>query len=462
MKVSFCTLGCKVNQYESAAMAQYLASEGIEIVPFGQECDACIINTCAVTSEAQRKSCQMIRRASALSDGVFVAVTGCSAQLFPEKLKSAAKIDFITGNLNKMRTAEAVASFLAGKGASPQMSDGAQAFGSLKNFRDARFEPMSVAHCDRARAYIKIEDGCDHACSYCIIPHARGPVRSRPAENIVTEASSLSETGYSEIVLCGIEISAYGRDLGCDLCDLLSALERIPGIKRVRLGSLDPFILKKDFIDRLSKIGNLAPHLHLSLQSGCDRTLAAMKRRNTAESLYESVEYARKMIPDVSFTADVIVGFPGETDDDFAESASFIEKVGLLDFHIFAFSARPGTPAAEMGGKVDTATKKRREKCLEQIRERSKNAFLSRYIGRDIEVLFEEIKDGYLKGHTGNFSEVIIPVEEAKAHMGICAQAMRGMTLSARVKKIESGALYVTLCRKSSEDSILKQDDSAS
>lgn len=460
VKVSFCTLGCKVNQYESEAMAEMLASEGIDIVPFGEKCDAYIINTCAVTAEAERKSCQMIRRAFSHNPDAYIAVTGCVAQLFPDKILKIPGTCFVTGNTNKMLAAAKVASFLRDgktqkgdeekkelrqKAAEAEGLNGRTTFGSLRNADTTQFEAMSVSHCDRTRAYIKIEDGCDHACSYCIIPHARGNVRSRAVPDIVNEARSLVATGYSEIVLCGIEISAYGKDIGCRLLDLLAELDNVEGLRRIRLGSLDPFMLRKDFIDGLSAMKHLAPHIHLSLQSGCDRTLAAMRRRNTAASVYESVRYAREKIPGISFTADVIVGFPAESEEDFLQSARLIESLGLLDFHIFAFSPRPGTPAAQMKCRVDKETKKRRERYLEKIRAKSKNEFLSQYTGKDVEVLFEELTGGYMRGHTANFCEVEVPADALRDALGVCPEALRGTYLTVNVLKASDGALSATV-----------------
>ncbi|MBR2986953.1 MAG: tRNA (N(6)-L-threonylcarbamoyladenosine(37)-C(2))-methylthiotransferase MtaB [Clostridia bacterium] len=397
MTVSFLTLGCKVNQYESEALSELLAPYGIMTVPFGERCDAVVINTCAVTTEGERKARQMVRRAIAKNPDAFIAVTGCAVQLHPESFQTIKGVSFLCGNGNKTAVVEALLAYRNGKAFSecPQSS-----------FILDRFEPMTVTKSERTRAYIKIEDGCDSRCAYCIIKKARGAVRSKPIAEVIAEAKGLIAAGYREIVLTGIETSDYGKDIGCDLVTLLEALDSLEGIGRIRLGSLDPAMFRDSTIDRLQKLTHLCRHFHLSMQSGCSKTLAAMRRRSSAEMIKERMGKLRKAMPDVTFTADIIVGFPGETDEDFALTERFLSEASLLDFHIFAFSPRPGTEAALMPDQISSEVKAAREQRLETLRRASTDAILDGYIGKILTVLIEEEKDGFSSGHTENFLPV--------------------------------------------------------
>lgn len=403
MKVSFCTLGCKVNQYESEALAERMTDAGWEVVPFGQAADATVINTCAVTAEAERKARQMVRRAAAASPGAILAVTGCAAQLRPETFTGLQSVFHVIGNGRKAETAEAILSHFGEKTSPPLptvLSD---------TFVLSSFEPMEIRKSERTRAYIKIEDGCDSRCSYCIIRRARGPVRSKGRDAVAAEAEKLVAAGYREIVLTGIEIAAYGKDLGCDLADLLADLDRIPGLVRIRLGSLDPALLRPAFIERLSGLSRLCPHFHLSLQSGCDRILAAMRRKSNTGQIREAVGLLRRVFPKSAFTADVIVGFPGESEEDFAATAAFLKELSLLDFHIFVFSPRPGTEAASLPNPVAPAISAAREKTLAALRADMRREVLSAHLGQTVEVLFEDFRNGLSIGHTANFLEVAAP-----------------------------------------------------
>ena len=397
MTVSFLTLGCKVNQYESQALAELLAPHGITTVPFGEKSDAVVINTCAVTTEGERKARQMVRRAIAKNENAFVAVTGCAVQLHPERFHTIKGVSFLCGNGNKTAIVEALLRYQK-----------KLTFDECpKNtFTLDCFEPMRVTQSERTRAYIKIEDGCDSHCAYCIIKKARGAVRSKPLDEVVSEAKGLIAAGYREIVLTGIETSDYGKDIGTDLVTLLETLDTLDGIGRIRLGSLDPAMFRDSVIDRLTKVTHLCHHFHLSMQSGCSKTLAAMRRRSNAEMMKERMKKLRAAMPDVTFTADIIVGFPGESDADFEETARFLEEASLLDFHIFAFSPRPGTEAASMPDQISAEVKAAREKVLEAIRTTSTEAILSAYIGKTLSVLIEEEKDGFSLGHTENFLPV--------------------------------------------------------
>lgn len=432
MTVSFITLGCKVNQYESEAISELLEQAGIETRPFGEKTDAVVINTCAVTTEGERKARQMVRRAIKQNRGGFVAVTGCAAQLHPEAFTSIEGVSFVCGNGNKTSIVEAI---LAHRDSRPALLKCPDSF-SLDHF-----EPMRIEKSERTRAYIKIEDGCDSHCAYCIIKKARGGVRSKPMADVVSEARTLIENGYREIVLTGIETSDYGKDIGCDLVTLLEALDTLDNAPRLRLGSLDPAMFRDGAIARLARLTHLCHHFHLSIQSGCSKTLAAMRRRSSAEMIRARMEKLRAAMPDVTFTADVIVGFPGERDCDFDETAAFLKEAKLLDCHIFAFSPRPGTEAATMPDQIPADVKAAREKALAAIQASATADLLDSYIGKDVTVLIEEEKDGFSLGHTANFLPVAIE------RFDNCHNVLINVRITAR----KDGRLYGTRSASDSE-----------
>ncbi len=413
VRAAIYTLGCKVNSYESIAISERLSANDIEICEPGEKVDICIINTCAVTAEAERKSRQIIRRMSAISPDVYVIVTGCSAQLDPEKLLNIDGVSAVCGNREKMKTAELAISHAQRlrEKAEDIHNGGADGIICSCELEDAPFEKMSISSSERTRAVLKIEDGCESKCAYCIIPRLRGKIRSKAPEDVVAEAKALSENGYREIVLTGIEVSAYAKDLGQrdGLATLIEELGKIEKIRRIRLGSLDPSAINEDFIDQVSRVSSFAPHFHLSLQSGCNNTLFSMKRRYNVETVKKRVDYIRSKIPDAMFTADIIVGFPGETDADFEETRAFLKSLGLLSFHIFAYSKRPGTPAADMPAQVSSEVKSARLKALEALRADMTKAILEKELGKTLEVIIEEYKDSVgAIGHTANFIEVVI------------------------------------------------------
>ena len=406
------TLGCKVNYYESRAIAESLKDGGLSEVSFSQPADIYIINTCAVTAESERKARQMIRRGRSKNPDAYIIVTGCSVEVTPDLISNTGA-DYICGNREKMRAARAALEYAKNK-----ERERAQVL-IRETLDGAPFEEMSVRRSERTRAYIKIGDGCDGRCAYCVIRKARGPVRSKPLEKVVAEAKALAASGYREIVLTAIEISAYGKDLeNITLADLLEALSEVPGIERIRLGSLDPAMLTDGFIDRIKKVKNLAPHFHLSIQSGCDRTLAAMRRKYNTKMIRKSVDALRAAFHDAMFTADVIVGFPGESEEDFRESAKFIDSLDLLFIHIFTYSRRPGTEAAGMSCQIPEEIKNARSEILSGIRERSFLRAVGKYIGKTLPVIFEEEKGGFATGHTANFIEVKVRTKEGKALRG--------------------------------------------
>ncbi|MBO5883191.1 MAG: tRNA (N(6)-L-threonylcarbamoyladenosine(37)-C(2))-methylthiotransferase MtaB [Clostridia bacterium] len=408
-KVGIYTLGCKVNQYESEAMAEFLQSHGIDVVSPSELCDAYIINTCTVTAESDRKARQFIRRAINRNPSALIAVTGCLAESSPQELKKIAGIDIIVGNAKKLLTVEKLLELLGDKQKLPSPMIFSEDIDS------SPFEEMSIKHFDRTRAYIKIEDGCENRCTYCIIPSARGKVRSKLPCKVIEEVRTLTEGGCREIVLTGIETASYGKDLGnVNLGDILEEVDKIEGVGRIRLGSLDPSLITPEFAARLSKLKNLAPHFHLSLQSGSDRILALMKRKYNSRMAMNAIELLRKNIPDVKFTTDIIVGFPGETEEDFRATVEFVEKAHFLMAHIFPYSKRKGTLAANMQEQLPEEIKKERLHTLSSVAEKTRMEILKKKseCPSPIPVLFETFKDGKAFGHTSDFIEVAVPSEK--------------------------------------------------
>ena len=444
VRAAIYTLGCKVNSYESIAISEKLSANGIEICSVGEKVDICIINTCAVTAEAERKSRQIIRRMSAISPDVYVIVTGCSAQLDPEKVLTIEGVSAVCGNREKMKAADLAISHAEKlrKEAVSIHNDGTRGIICSCELEDSPFEKMSISSSERTRAVLKIEDGCESKCAYCIIPRLRGKIRSKAPEDVVAEAKTLSENGYREIVLTGIEVSAYAKDLGekDGLASLIEELGKIEKIRRIRLGSLDPSAINEDFIDRVSKVSSFAPHFHLSLQSGCNNTLFSMKRRYNVETVKKRVDYIRSKIPDAMFTADIIVGFPGETDSDFEETRAFVSTLGLLSFHIFAYSKRPGTPAADMPAQVSSEVKTARLKALEALRGDMTRAILEKEIGKTLEVIVEEYKDSVgAIGHTANFIEVVVK------NLDKSTEDLHGKIVTAYAKSQNDGMIFADI-----------------
>ena len=403
--VGILTLGCKVNQYESEAIAEELEKNGVCVIEHNRICDAYIINTCTVTAESDRKAKQFIRRAISKNPDAYIVVTGCLAQSSPEELTEILGVDAVVGNTEKLVAAHKVLELLkqGRKNENPSVS--------VSDIDAACFEQMSITSFGRTRAYVKIEDGCENRCTYCIIPSARGKVRSKAPEDIIKEVTELTKNGCREIVLTGIETASYGKDLGnVRLEDLLEQVDAIEGIGRVRLGSLDPSLIRPEFAEKISKLSSLAPHFHLSLQSGSSRILALMKRKYNADMAMRAIELLREKIPNVKFTTDVIVGFPDETDEDFEATADFVSRANFLMVHIFPYSKRKGTLAAEMKNQIPTATKKERLHALEAIAAQSRKKILEEKISGSPEctVLFETFSDGIATGHTDDFVEVAV------------------------------------------------------
>ncbi len=396
------TLGCKVNFYESEAISERLASNGIEICKFEDKCDIYVINTCTVTADSDRKALKVIRRALANNPDAIIAVTGCLAQRCPEIISEIKGVTLITGNENKISIADQIIELLSiEKPSAPQIQ--------ILPFSNV-LESSIIDNFNRTRAYLKIEDGCSSKCAYCIIPKARGPVRSKPRNEILTEINSLALRGCKEIVFTGIEISSYQFDF----IKLLNEASKIDGIERIRLGSLDPFFITKEISDSLRDIPKLCPHFHISLQSGSSEILAAMRRKYNAPRALENIKYLKSLFDDCNLFADVIVGFPGETENNFQETIDFIKDVEFLHLHIFPYSARIGTEAAEMKNQIQKNVKKERAARLSTIQSEIKSKILSEYVrmGKKTNVLFETYKNGLLKGHSENFIEFICPANK--------------------------------------------------
>ena len=398
------TLGCKVNQYESEAIAEEFEKYGFIIGRFSEKCGIYIINSCTVTAESDRKTRQMIRRAARHNPKAYILVTGCYAQLSPAKTAGIDGVDFICGNSNKLRLVDAALGLIA-SGTKNGVADI-----KIDDMKSAPLEPMMIKKSERTRAYVKIEDGCDNRCTYCIVPQARGQVRSKAPADVIDEVRGLVENGYREVVLTGIETASYGKDFadGYRLAELLTDVDKIPGIERIRLGSLDPSIMKPEFVDKIASLSHLCPSFHLSVQSGSSDVLAAMKRKYNAETVVKYTDYIKEKIPGVTFSADIIVGFPGETEENFAETEELVRRVGFLHLHVFPYSKRPGTVASEMEGQIDESVKNDRLARLEKVGHEVVFGMAESYIGKQKDVLFELCEDGRATGHTNDFLEVSV------------------------------------------------------
>lgn len=420
------TLGCKVSQYESEAILEEAVRRGF--TPVTEGADIAVINTCTVTAEGDRKCRQLIRRLVRQSPETKIMVCGCYSQVSPESVSAIDGVAYVCGTQNKLRTVERALELLDGK-AIPKIE--------VAPLAGADFESMRILHAPRTRAYIKIEDGCDNRCAYCKIPDARGHVRSKKIADVVAEARALTDAGVREVVLTGIETASFGADTGESLCDLLDAVSGIDGIERIRLGSLEPTLMRPAFLDRIAKVGKLTPHFHLSMQSGSSRTLAAMRRKYNAETALRNIENTRAALPGVQFTTDFIVGFPGETDEDFAETMEFARRVGFLATHVFKYSKRAGTPAAKMPDQVPEEIKHARSQALIALSAESTAHCLAEILAAHPTetVLFEQKIGGLWSGHTAAFAEVRA-ASDADLH---------GELRKVRLDKIEDGYIRADL-----------------
>ena len=400
-KVAFITLGCKVNQYETNAMTQKFIEKGYEIVEHHQKADIYVINTCTVTNMSDRKSRQMLRRVKELNNKAVVVACGCYAQVAKTELEKIEEIDLILGNNEKKEIVKYVEEYIENHKKQIEIEDVMY----QKEFVDFG----DVTYTEKTRAVIKVQDGCDRFCSYCIIPYARGRVRSRRPESIVSEIKQIAKEGIQEVVITGIHIASYGKDFKEDinkeyrLIDLLEEINKIEGIKRIRLGSLEPLLITEEFVERLVKLEKICHHFHLSLQSGCDETLKRMNRRYTTTEFKNIVSILRKYYEDVILTTDIIVGFPGETEEEFETTYKFLEEIKFYKMHIFKYSPRKGTKAAQMKEQIDGNKKEQRSQKLIELSDKNEKEYNQSYIGKEVEVLWEEEKEGIYKGHTKNY-----------------------------------------------------------
>ena len=397
-KVAFVSLGCKVNQYETNAMSQEFVEAGYDVVDFNDVADIYVVNTCTVTNMADRKSRQMLRRVKEISPEAVLVATGCYAQVGKDELEKIEDIDLIIGNNEKKDIVEIIENY---------QNEVNSIITDVMHQKDY-VEFGTTTYTEKTRAVVKIQDGCDRFCSYCIIPYARGRVRSRKIENIIKEVEQIVDNGMKEIVITGIHIASYGKDFNYEitLIDLLEELNKIEGLKRIRLGSIEPTIITEEFVNRLSKLEKICDHFHLSLQSGCDETLKRMNRRYTCHEFENGTKILREKFPNAALTTDIIVGFPGETDEEFNKTYEFLKRVAFYKMHVFKYSQRKGTKAAVMPNQIDGTIKEERSKTLLQLSDENEEMYNSKYIGRQVEVLFEE-KDGeFYKGHTTNYIEV--------------------------------------------------------
>ena len=396
-KVAFITLGCKVNQYETNAMAQEFLRKGYEVVEHTDFADIYVINTCTVTNMSDRKSRQMLRRVKELNPQAIIVACGCYAQVGKTELEKIKEIDLILGNNEKKDIVEYVEEYMQKQEHKSIIND----LMSQKEF----IEFGDITFTEKTRAVIKIQDGCDRFCSYCIIPYARGRVRSRLPDNIISEITEIAKEGIKEVVITGIHIASYGKDFNKSytLIELLEEINKIEGIERIRLGSLEPLIITEDFVNRIEKLEKVCHHFHLSLQSGCDKILKSMNRRYTIEQFINIVDLLRKKFNDIILTTDIIVGFPGETDSDFEETYNFLSDIKFYKTHIFKYSQRKGTKAAQMKNQISGEVKEKRSKRLIELSNKNQKEYNESYIGKKVEVLMEEQKNNVYQGHTKNY-----------------------------------------------------------
>lgn len=411
-KAALHNLGCKVNSYETEAMTQLLKKAGYEIVSFQDQADVYIINTCSVTNMADRKSRQMLHKAKKQNPNAVVVATGCYVQTATEKVAQDLSIDLVVGNNRKKDIVEILNEYYAEKEAGEQVKE---EYVIDINHTD-EYEDLEISTVtEHTRAHLKIQDGCNNFCSYCIIPYARGRIRSRTMESIKAELERLSASGFKEIVLTGINLSCYD-DNGKKLIDVIEMADNVNGIERIRLGSLDPEVVTEDFVERLGKVKKICPHFHFSLQSGCDKTLKDMNRHYTSDEYYEKCQLIRKHIDNPAFTTDVIVGFPGETEEDYISSREFVKKVKFAELHVFKYSKRDGTVAAKMPNQIDEKIKTLRSEDLIKTGEELTKEFRQAKIGQDTTVLFEEkiLLDNkeYWVGHTVDYIKIAVPEKE--------------------------------------------------
>ncbi|MBU5455495.1 threonylcarbamoyladenosine tRNA methylthiotransferase MtaB [Keratinibaculum paraultunense] len=401
-RVAFYTLGCKVNQYETEAMQELFEKRGYQIVECDEFADIYVINTCTVTNLGDRKSRQFIRRAKKLNRDSIVAVVGCYSQVAPDEVKKMKEVDVILGTTHRDKIVDLCEKAI--------LED--KKINMVKDVNEHKeFENLNIADVkSKTRAYIKIQDGCNQFCSYCIIPYARGPIRSRNLQSIIDEAQRLSEAGFKEVILTGIHVASYGKDLNSiSLVDVIEEVAKVDGIERIRLSSIEPTLIDDQFMRRVIKTNKLCDHFHLSLQSGSDEVLNRMNRKYTTQQYKEIVKLIREYMPNVGITTDIIVGFPGETDREFQQTYDFVKEIGFSRIHVFKYSPRKGTPASKFKKQIHGEIKQQRSDMLIALGDKLMKDFNKKFLGHTLEVLFEEnSKDNadYMEGYTTNYIRV--------------------------------------------------------
>lgn len=399
-KVASFALGCKVNQYESEAIAELFQEKGYEIVGIDEKADVYVINTCTVTNFGDKKSRQLIRKVKRQNESAIVAVVGCYAQTAPQELMQVTGVNLVIGTKERAQIVEMVENYNQANGVENHVSD---------IMKERLFEPLSIQKLsNRTRAYLKIQDGCSQYCSYCIIPYARGPIRSREPEDVIAEVKRLADNGFREVVLTGIHVASYGKDRkDTSLLEILRQVHAVEGIQRIRFSSIEPNVVTEEFAHTMAELPKVCDHFHLSLQSGCDKTLKEMNRKYDTEKYRQAAATLRRYLPEVALTTDIIVGFPGETEDDFQESYAFAKEMGFAKIHVFPYSPKKGTPAADRKDQLLNSVKSERSHKLMELSDSMADIFLQAYVGLETEVLFErEVEAGIYEGHTTNYIKV--------------------------------------------------------
>ena len=423
-KATLHNLGCKVNAYETEAMQQLLEEDGYEIVEFHEKADVYVINTCSVTNMADRKSRQMLHRAKKLNPDSIVVAAGCYVQTKTDEAKLDEAIDIIIGNNKKHELISAIEAF-------EKSREDAVSVIEINHKQEYEYLHMTKT-AEHTRAFIKVQDGCNQFCTYCIIPYARGRVRSRELSDVLEEITTLSANGYKEVVLTGIHLSSYGVDTGDSLLHLIQETAKIEGIKRIRLGSLEPRIVTEEFVSAIADIDKICPHFHLSLQSGCDATLERMNRRYTTEEYAKGCEILRKYFTHPAITTDVIVGFPGETEEEFALTKEYLERIHFYEMHVFKYSKREGTKAAVMPNQVSEQVKTKRSAALLALEKEMSNEYREYYMGKEVEVLMEEpvVIDGecYFTGYTKEYVKIAVKTDKMLANTFIKGKVTRKLS----------------------------------
>ena len=406
-KVAFYTLGCKVNQYDTEAVLENFKAAGYEVVDFSEFADVYVVNTCTVTHLSDRKCRQMLRKTKKINEDSILVAMGCYAQIAGDQIKEQVdEIDIIVGTNKRSQIVDLVEQFKIERQEILNVVDDIMA---VEEFEELKITDMG----ERTRVYIKVQEGCNNYCSYCIIPYVRGKIRSRKEEQVIDEVRRIASLGFKEIVLTGIHVLAYGKDLGnTNLMQLLKRVHEVEGIERIRMSSIEPIVVTDEFIETLRHLPKVCHHFHLSLQSGSQTVLKRMNRKYTKEEYLESVDKLRALWPDVALTTDIIVGFPGETDEEFEETLAFVKTVGFAQIHVFPYSPREGTPAAKMKNQVAPQIKEHRAKVLGNLEKELRHAYMTRHIGQTLEVLFEQVQEGIATGHTSNYLRIKVATDQ--------------------------------------------------